>query len=69
MKITCAKILDNSRENTGYPFFVAGGVGYNFVEVGVTTGFGEGFSFYIEIQGTGNGENKSSSQILYKKLP
>lgn len=53
---------------TGYPYFIDGGVGYNHVQVGVITGFGEGFNFYIEIKGSGTGNNSSASQVYVNSI-
>lgn len=63
------KFLDGSfGGNSGYPYFVDGGVGFNFVEVGVITGYGEGFNYHIEIRGEGKGRNNSASQVSVNSI-
>lgn len=37
--------------NGAYPSFIAGGVGYNYVVIGVKTSYGKGFDFYVQIFG------------------
>ncbi|KAJ3640171.1 hypothetical protein Zmor_003487 [Zophobas morio] len=50
--ITCVKIHDEVPDGAGgYPSYVAGGVGYNYVEFNVMTEYGKGFHFYVQIFG------------------
>lgn len=45
-------VLDQIPDGAGgYPGFLAGGVGYNFVQFDVRTEYGKGFNFYVEIFG------------------
>lgn len=50
--ITCVNILDQvANGEGGFPRFLEGGVGHNFVKFEVTTHYGKGFNFYVEIYG------------------
>ncbi|XP_057654740.1 uncharacterized protein LOC130892993 isoform X1 [Diorhabda carinulata] len=50
--ISCVNIYDEIPDGKGgYPSFVAGGVGYNFIEFKVLTDYGKGFHFFVKIQG------------------
>ncbi|RZC39456.1 uncharacterized protein BDFB_009617, partial [Asbolus verrucosus] len=50
--ITCVKIYDEVPDGAGgYPSFVAGGVGHNYVEFNVMTEYGKGFHFFVQIFG------------------
>lgn len=50
--ITCVKVLDQIPDGEGgYPSFVGGGVGFNYVVFNVTTEYGRGFNFYVEVGG------------------
>ncbi|XP_072402397.1 uncharacterized protein [Diabrotica undecimpunctata] len=50
--ITCVNIYDETPDGKGgYPSYVAGGVGHNFIEFNVFTDYGKGFQFFVKIQG------------------
>ncbi|GJQ67514.1 hypothetical protein Trydic_g5145 [Trypoxylus dichotomus] len=50
--ITCVNILDQIPDGKGgYPKYLSGGVGYNFIEFEVMTNYGKGFNFYVEVFG------------------
>nr|XP_022915403.1 uncharacterized protein LOC111425539 [Onthophagus taurus] len=50
--ITCVKVWDQVPDGEGgYPYYTDGGVGKNFIRFNVTTGYGKGFDFYVEIFG------------------
>lgn len=50
--ITCVQILDQIPDGEGgYPSFVSGGVGHNYVVFNVTADYGKGFNFYVQING------------------
>lgn len=56
--ITCAKILDQMPSGEGaYPVYKAGGVGHNFVSFDVTSVYGKGFKFHVEIYGYEQSKN------------
>lgn len=58
--ISCVKIYDQIADGQGgYPSFVSGGVGYNYVEFNVITAYGKGFHFFVQILGHANKENNS----------
>ncbi|KAF7287490.1 hypothetical protein GWI33_001453 [Rhynchophorus ferrugineus] len=49
--IMCANIYDRNKEAQAYLSYIAGGVGYNFIEFNVNTSFGNGIKFFVEIFG------------------
>jgi hypothetical protein len=50
--INCVKIYDEVQDGEGgYPSYVSGGVGHNYVEFNVTTEYGKGFHFFVQILG------------------
>lgn len=51
--ITCVKIFDEVPDGEGgYPKHVSGGVDHNYVEFNVTTQYGKGFHFFVQIFGS-----------------
>ena len=50
--IGCVHALDGWNDGTGgYASFVNGGIGYNYIEVKITSQFSRGFWFDIEVYG------------------
>jgi hypothetical protein len=50
--IGCVHALDGWDDGTGgYAEFVGGGIGYNYVDVKITSQFSRGFWFWIEVYG------------------
>jgi hypothetical protein len=50
--ISCVHALDRWNDNTGgYAEIVGGGIGYNYVDVKITSQFGRGFHFVIDVYG------------------
>ena len=46
------KVLDQVPNGEGgYPTYISGGVGHKYVRFAVSTEYGKGFHFYIEIYG------------------
>jgi len=54
--IGCVHALDQWDDGTGgYAEFVGGGIGYNFVDVKITSRLNRGFWFVIEVYGQKRG--------------
>ncbi|XP_017771449.1 PREDICTED: uncharacterized protein LOC108558903 [Nicrophorus vespilloides] len=49
--IRCVRIMDEAPASQAYPQYLDGGVGENFVVIAVSTVYGKGFHFYVEILG------------------
>jgi hypothetical protein len=50
--IGCVHALDRWDDDTGgYAEIVGGGIGYNYVDVGITSQFSRGFHFDLEVYG------------------
>jgi len=51
VEIKCVKVLDQKPGSGSYPTYLRGGVGHNYVDIGVTTKYGQGFNFFVQILG------------------
>lgn len=66
VNITCVKVFDEIPEGQGgYPSYQEGGVGFNYVIIGVATNYGKGFHFFIQIFGVPlKDERESNLEII-----
>ncbi|KAH0822359.1 hypothetical protein GEV33_000432 [Tenebrio molitor] len=65
--INCVKIYDEVQDGEGgYPSYVSGGVGHNYVEFNVTTEYGKGFHFFVQILGY-EIKNKTENAVFTTK--